>query len=106
MTVIYGHRSIFSIIYSSWLQEHVLLSISKFIYFVSFTAEGCKCKKGEFLCKDGLKCVPYSKLCDCTMDCADNSDEEIMIMRLKNDGSGGFDMINICMEGELTDACP
>ncbi|KAG8593872.1 hypothetical protein GDO81_000976 [Engystomops pustulosus] len=34
-----------------------------------------KCHKGYLLCKDGLKCVPDSKICDHKRDCLDGSDE-------------------------------
>ncbi|XP_040275777.1 low-density lipoprotein receptor-related protein 2-like [Bufo bufo] len=35
-----------------------------------------KCTKGYLLCKDGLKCVPNSNICDNQKDCLDGSDEK------------------------------
>ncbi|ELT90340.1 hypothetical protein CAPTEDRAFT_93704, partial [Capitella teleta] len=61
-----------------------MLSSNKVLNFVYCHevchAKDCRCKPGYFQCEAG-GCVPYSKVCDCSEDCSDGSDEECQVKR-------------------------
>ena len=40
-----------------------------------FTAKGCMCKPGDYLCKNGKKCISHEKVCNGHYDCDDYDDE-------------------------------
>ena len=68
------YRILSFILYSNSCKHVIPLFVCLFFFF-SASSPVVSCPSGQYLCQDGLMCVPDYLLCDGTEQCGDGSDE-------------------------------